>query len=99
MDRIASYPNVYDRLDRLADLPHGEQTIQEWLRNPGGERMVAYLTTTVSGTRLGKVLTSGPESKLLTVPTGRIYTVAMLLTRLQQSRTAALKLAGKKNSP
>jgi hypothetical protein len=93
MRRISSYPNVYDRLDRLAGLPHGKETIYDLLRNPGGEKMVAYMTTTVSGTRLGKVLTSGPESKLFTVPTGRIYTAAMLLTRLEQSRAAALKAA------
>ena len=99
MHRISSYPNVYDRLDRLASLPHGEQTIRDLVRNPGGEKMVAYMTTAVSGKQLGKVLASGPESELFTVPTGRVYTVAMLLTRLQESRAAALKAAGKKKSP
>jgi hypothetical protein len=99
MRRISSYPNVYERLDRLASLPHGPQTVQGLIRNPGGENMVAYMTTTVSGERLGKVLTNRPEAELFTVPTGRIYTVPILLTRLQQSREAALKAAGKKNSP
>ncbi len=60
--------------------------------------MVAYMTTTVSGRELGKILTDGPEAKLFTVPTGRIYTVAMLLARLQQSHAAATKAAaGSKN--
>ena len=35
MRRISSYPNVYDRLDRLAGLPNGEQTIRDLMRNPG----------------------------------------------------------------
>lgn len=99
MHRISSYPNVFDRLDRLASLPTGEQTVRDLIRNPGGEKMVAYMTTSPSGKRLGKVLTTGPQSKLFTVPTGQTYTVAMLLTRLEASRTAALKAAGKKSSP
>ena len=99
MRRIAAYPNVYDRLDRLAHLPNGQQTVRDLIRNPGGEKMVAYMTTTVSGRELGKILTDGPEAKLFTVPTGRIYTVAMLLARLQQSHAAAMKAAaGNKNS-
>jgi len=99
MRRIAAYPNVYDRLDRLARLPNGQQTVRDLIRNPGGEKMVAYMTTTVSGRELGKILTDGPEAKLFTVPTGRIYTVAMLLARLQQSHAAASKAAaGKKNA-
>jgi hypothetical protein len=95
MRRISSYPNVFDRLDRLASLPNGEQTIRDLIRNPGGEKMVAYMTTSAAGKNLGKVMTGGPEGKLFTVPTGQIYTVAMLLPRLQESRTAALKPAGK----
>ena len=98
MRRIAAYPNVYDRLDRLAHLPNGQQTVRDLIRNPGGEKMVAYMTTTVSGRELGKILTDGPEAKLFTVATGRIYTVAMLLARLQQSHAAATKGAGKRNS-
>ena len=80
-------------------MPHGEQTVRDLIRNPGGENMVAYMTTTPSGKRLSKVLTNRPQNELFTVPTGRIYTVAMLLTRLQQSRMATLKAAGKKTSP
>ncbi len=99
MRRISSYPNVYERLDRLASLPQGAQTVHELIRNPGGENMVAYMTSTVSGKKLGKVLTNRPEAELFTVPTGRIYTVATLLTRLQQSRAAALKAVGTKDSP
>jgi hypothetical protein len=99
MRRISSYPNVYDRLDRLASLPHGEQTVSDLIRNPGGEKMVAYMTTTASGNKLARVLTKLPERKLFTVPTSRIYTVGMLLPRLQQSRTAALEAAARKKSP
>jgi hypothetical protein len=95
MRRISAYPNVFDRLERLAALPNGEQTIRDLIRNPGGEKMVAYMTTSPAGKNVGKVMTGGPQGKLFTVPTGRLYTVAMLLSRLEESRAAALKPVGK----
>jgi hypothetical protein len=96
MRRIVAYPDAYDRLDRLSRLPHGEQTVRDLIRNPGGEKMVRYMTTAPNAEGVGKLLSNSPSSKQFTVPTGRIYTVAMLLARLQQSHAAALKAAGGK---
>jgi len=48
---------------------------------------------------LGKQLSNAPNGRNFNAPTGRIYTVAMLLARLQQSHAAAMKAAaGNKNS-
>lgn len=99
MRRISGYPGAYDRLDRLSRMPHGEQTIRDLVRGPGGDKMLQYMTTAQGGTELGKQLSNSPTGKQFNEPTGRIYTVTLLLKRLQQSHTAALKAAGKKTSP
>jgi hypothetical protein len=95
MRRIAVYPNGYDRIDRLSRLPLGQQTVRDLIRGPGGEKMIAYMTTASGGKELGKMLSNNPEGKHFNAPTGRIYTVAMLLDRLKQSQAAALKAPGK----
>lgn len=98
MRRIANYPNAYDRLDRLSRMPHGQQTVSDLVRGPGGEKMIEYMTKTPGGKELGKQLSNSPDGKQFNAPTGRIYTVAMLLAQLQQSHMAAVKTAeGKSN--
>ena len=91
MRRIAKYPDAYDRLDRLSRMPYGRQTVRDLIRGPGGEKMIEYMTTTAGGEELGTQLSNTPDGKRFNAPTGRIYTVAILLDRLQQSRTAAAK--------
>jgi hypothetical protein len=93
------YPNGYDRIDRLSRLPLGQQTVRDLIRGPGGEKMVAYMTTASGGKELGKMLSNDPQGKQFNAPTGRIYTVAMLLDRMKQSQAAALKAAGKSGRP
>ena len=95
MRQISAYPNAYDRLDRLGRLPHGKQTVRDLIRGPGGEKMIEYMTTTQGGKELGKQLSNAPDGKRFNRPTGRIYTMALLLDQLEQSRTAALKAAAK----
>ncbi len=95
MRHIATYPNGYDRVDRLSRLPQGHQTIRMLVQDPGGHRMIEYMTNTKGGKELGRMLSADPNDKQFNAPTGRIYTVTMLLARLQQSHAAALKAAGK----
>ena len=58
------------------------------------------MTTAPGGKELGKQLSDDPDGKRFNTPTGRIYTVPLLLSRLQESYAAALKAAGKtKKSP
>jgi len=99
MRRISKYPDGYDRVDRLSRMPHGQQTIRDLIRGPGGEKMIEYMTTTTGGTELGNQLSNSPTGKQFNEPTGRIYTMSLLLERLQRSHAAAVKAASKKTSP
>ena len=97
MRRIATYPGGYDCVDRLSRLPYGHQTVRALMRDPGGQTLIEYLTTTSGGKETGKMLSNSPGGERFNDPTGRIYTAAMLLARLQQSHAAALKAAADKN--
>ena len=88
---VAAAPNLYDRLDRLSQMPHGQQTIRDMINGPGGQKMVDYMMKSPAGVGIGKILSSGPQAEQFGDPTGRIYTVDALLSRLQQSHAAALK--------
>ena len=91
MRRIAKYPHAYDRLDRLSRLPHGKQTVHDLIHKVGGHEMIKYLTTAPGGIKMGKMLSKAPKGRDFNKPTGRIYTVKMLLARLNQSYAAARK--------
>jgi hypothetical protein len=96
MQSIAKYPDAYDRLDRLSRLPHGKQTIRDLVKGPDGYKMIQYMTTAPGGKEMGKMLSNAPLGTDFNKPTGRIYTVPMLLTRLQdQYRSMEKKSAGK----
>ena len=83
MARIADYPLAYDRLDRLARLPRGRRIAGDLIHGPGGYKMIEYLTTARGGAELGKMLSKSPKGARFNKPTGRIYTVDMLLSRLR----------------
>jgi hypothetical protein len=83
MAQIASYPDGYDRVDRLSRLPRGKQTVRDLIRGPGGERMIEYMTTAAGGIELGKQLSQAPKGADFNAPTGRIYTVQDLLDYLE----------------
>ena len=83
MARIADYPLAYDRLDRLARLPHGRRIVRDLIHGPDGYKMIEYLTTARGGAELGKMLSKSPKGAKFNKPTGRIYTVNMLLSRLR----------------
>jgi hypothetical protein len=98
MRRIADYPNAYDRLDRLSWLPHGKQTVHDLIYKTGGDEMIKYLTTASGGKELGKMLSNAPKGANFNKPTGRIYTVKMLLEQLEKSYAAAEKVARQKKT-
>jgi hypothetical protein len=91
MRRIAGYPDAYDRLDRLSELPRGRQTVRDLIRGRDGYKMLQYMTTTRGGKQLGKMLSKSPGAGDFNAPTGRIYTADGLLLRLEQSRKASSK--------
>lgn len=98
MHRISGYPNAYDRLDRLSRLPRGRQTVRDLIRTKGGHEMIEYMTTAPGGTGLGKMLSKAPKGADFNKPTGRIYTVEMLLNRMKESYRAAEKAAGREKA-
>ena len=85
MGRMGQYAGGYDRLERLARLPHGEQTVRDLIRGPGGDEMVKYMTQTPGGKALGRQLSNAPAGEGFNETTGRIYTAQALLGRLQRS--------------
>jgi hypothetical protein len=88
MRKVARYPQVYDRLYRLASLPHGRQTVDRLIRSKGGDQFLAYLTKSRGGKNLGKMLQSAPRGANFNRPTGKIFTADALIKRLKQSYTA-----------
>jgi hypothetical protein len=97
MEDIAKYPDAYDRLDRLIRLPHGRQTVHDLVKGPDGYKMIQYMTTAPGGIEMGKMLSNAPKGANFNKPTGRIYTVPMLLAQLQEQYRAMEKnAAGKK---
>jgi hypothetical protein len=83
MTRIAGYPDAYDRLDRLSRLSNGKQTVHDLVYGAGGEKMIQYLTTAPGGKEMGKMLSKSPQGADFNDPTGRIYTVQMLIAQLK----------------
>jgi len=94
MDRIAGYPDGYDRLDRLSRLPRGQRMVRDLIRGPDGYKLIEYMTESSGGKFLGKQLSRAPKGAHFNKPTGRIYTVKMLRDYLQKSYAEATQRAG-----
>ena len=88
MRHVATYPEGYDRLDRMIRMPRGEIITEDLIHNPGGYQMVEYLATAQGGYEMGKMLSQTPKGKNFNQPTGRIYTADQLIARLKASYTA-----------
>jgi hypothetical protein len=94
MRQIGSCPGAYDRLDRLSRLPQGRQTVHDLIYTlPRGYEMIQYMTTTLGGNELGKMLSKAPNGTDFNKPTGLIYTAEMLLDRLEADYAEAAKAA------
>jgi len=83
MEQFGRYAELYDRLDRLSRMPRGRQTVQDVIKDPGGQQMMRYLTAAPSGKSSDKSPSNVPRAADFNKPTGRIYTVPMLLRQLQ----------------
>jgi len=85
MRKIASKPLVYDRLDRVSEVAGGPQLIRQLPRLPDGELAIGHLEDLLP--KIGS-----PDKRAVKdfdKPTGKIYTAAQLLDRLQTSRQKA----------
>jgi hypothetical protein len=92
---IASYPDAYDRLDRLRRLPDGRQILDRLIQGPDGYKLIEYLTNEPGGRQMGRMLSNTPKGKNFNQTTGRIYIASDLLKRLKESHTAAQQGAAK----
>ena len=97
MRQIAKFKNGYDRVDRLSRLPRGKPTVESLIAGPDGYKMIEYMSTAAGGKELGKMLSQSPGGTNFNEPTGRIYTVSMLVDRLRESYDAATKPKKKKD--
>lgn len=89
MRDMSSYPDGYDKLDRLRRLPDGQRILDRLIKGPDGYKMIEYLTNQPGGREMGRMLSDAPKGKNFNQPTGRIYTVGDLLKRLHESHAAA----------
>jgi len=89
--QIARLPEGFDRLEKLSRIPNGRQTIRDLIKGPDGYKLIEYMTTTSGGEQMGRMLSQTPNGRKFNKPTGRIYTVEMLLERLKQEHAAAVQ--------
>ncbi|MBI3465787.1 MAG: hypothetical protein HY000_22450 [Planctomycetes bacterium] len=89
MRSIASYPDAYDRLDKLSQLPEGKSSIRTLIKGPGGNKLLDFLTSSTGRPQAGELLAHSPEGHDFNRATGRLYTLDALVERLEQSYRAA----------
>ena len=89
--QIYNYPMGFDRLDRLSRMPQGKSTVGRLIRGPDGYKMIQYMTTAPGGRNMGRMLSDSPTGGNFNKPTGRIYTVKMLLDALKRCYDESFK--------
>jgi hypothetical protein len=90
MRQISGYRLGYDRLDRLSDLPRGQQMVLDLIRGPDGYKMIEYMTSEPGGKEMGRMLNGAVNGAGFNNPTGRIYTVNSLVAELKRVYDASL---------
>lgn len=81
--KVARVAGGYPHLDRLSQIPRGEQTIRDLIRDPGGDKMIEYMATTKGGHNMSRMMAQVRDGVNLNKPTGRIYTSKELLDTLE----------------
>lgn len=85
MRGVERFPGGYDRVDHLSRLSDADLILWRLVAGPDGYKMVEYLTTAPGGTVMGDYLSQAPHGKNFNNRTGRIYTEAQLIARLNES--------------
>jgi hypothetical protein len=94
MRDMCRLPHGYDQLDRLSRLIRGHTRVEELIRGPDGYKVIEYMTTSRGGKGLAKELSKAPNGADFGKPTGRIYTAADLLARLEASYLRSIEGSG-----
>ncbi len=63
MRQMDRYPDAYDRLDRLTEMPQGTSTLKRLIAGPDGYKLIEYLTTASGGREMGKMLSDTPKGR------------------------------------
>ncbi len=91
MRHVATYPDGYDRVDRMLHLPRGPTIVADLITNPGGYKLFQYMTTAPGGIEMGRMLESTPGGQDFNDSTHRLYADKRLLERLHKSYLAEQK--------
>lgn len=91
MRHVATYPDGYDRVDRLLHMPRGPTMVADLITNPGGYKLFQYMTTSEGGVEMGRMLERIPSGKDFNDSTHRLYTEERLIARLHKSYDAEHK--------
>jgi hypothetical protein len=77
----------------MTRLPRGHIFLHDLIRNPGGFKLIQYMTTPPLGDNLGRQIENTPKGRHFNEATGRLYTVedlvACLKRQYQQSSSQA----------
>ena len=98
MRKVATSPRAFDQLDQISRLPGGKLMIKDFLRFPNSD----LTFTDKSPLDVGRLARFTPRDKRsgtptqadFDKPTGRIYTVKDLVTRLRKSYDAEVERRG-----
>jgi hypothetical protein len=85
MRHVATYPDGYDRVDRMLHMPRGPTIVADLITNPGGYKLFQYMTTAPGGFEMGRMLEDTPGGRDFNDSTGRLYTEEKLLARIRKS--------------
>lgn len=91
MRHVATYPDGYDRVDRMLHLANGPQYVGSLITNPGGYKLFQYMTSAPGGIEMGRMLSDTPGGENFNESTHRLYTEERLLSRLHKSYDAEKK--------
>ncbi len=84
MRDFSSFPDGYDRVDRMRQNPNGKKELLGLINSPGGAKLIEYLTTTKQGRRTGADLSSPHGGGKFNTPTHRLYTKADVSELIKQ---------------
>lgn len=86
LKQAADPATIFDRLERFAALPQGQQKIRDLLQGPPGHHdMLNYMLGSSGSKLLFEGAVADPNARDFNKPTGKIYSPEQLLERIKKS--------------
>jgi len=85
MRRLAQHSGTFSHLDRLSQIPRGQQTIRDLVHTKDGDKMIEYMATTKGGHNMSAMMAEPRGGVDLNKPTKRIYTAEDLVDALNDA--------------